>query len=141
MKVDLNFQSALNFFGKEIKDIAESMYSQRGKIVRDCAKVVKANIIKNLPESDKDSTDKNYDGSPYTHMKVDIKITVIDNAEGDVTAIVHGGKETAYKWHLLDNGTSDTPALHFTDKSMKDSESDFDAIMSSATFKAVDSGR
>ncbi len=131
MKVNLEYQSALDFFGKELNDIKESMYSQRRNIIRDCAKVTKAAVIKNMPVSDVDKP-------LYKHMKDDVKVTIKDDQEGEIVAIIGGGKDTAYKWHLVDNGTTDTPAAHFTDKSLKDTEGDHDAIMSNAIFKAVD---
>lgn len=134
MKVDLNYQPALDFFGKEVRDVAESMHSQRRNIIRDCAKVTKAAVVKNMPVSD-------IDRPLYQHMKTDIKTTIKDDQEGEVIAIIGGGRKTAYKWHLVDNGTTDTPAAHFTDKGLKDSEGDRDAIVSNAIFKAVDNGR
>jgi HK97 gp10 family phage protein len=70
-------------------------------------------------------------------MKTDVKTRIKDDNEGEVIAIIGGGRKTAFKWHLVDNGTSDTPAAHFTDKAMDDSESSRDAIMDSAIYKAV----
>ncbi len=134
MKVNLNYEPALDFFRQDIKDIAESMFNQRGKIVKDCAKVVSAAVVKNLSLSDVDTP-------LYKHMKTDVKTRIKDNDMGDIVAIIGGGKETAYKWHLVDNGTSETQAQHFTDKSLNESESGVDAIMDRAIFKAVDSGR
>jgi HK97 gp10 family phage protein len=134
MKVNLNYESAMNFFKQEIEDVAQSMYNQRGKIVRDCAKVVNVAVVKNMPESD-------INKPLYQHMKTDVKIKIKDDKEGEVVAIIGGGRKTAYKWHLVDNGTSDTPASHFTDKAMTEAESGIDAVLDSAIFKAVDSGR
>ena len=134
MKVNLNYEPALDFFKQDIKDIAESMYSQRGKIVKNCAKVVSAAVVKNLPESSVDTP-------MYQHMKTDVKTRIKDDNEGEVIAIIGGGRKTAYKWHLVDNGTSETQAHHFTDKALQESESGIDAIMDKAIFKAVDSGR
>jgi HK97 gp10 family phage protein len=130
MKVELNYESSMNFFKQEINDIAASMYSQRGKIIRDTAKVVTASVIKFIPES-------GVSIPLYQHMKTDVKTRIKDDNEGEVIAIIGGGRKTAFKWHLVDNGTSDTPAAHFTDKAMDDSESSRDAIMDSAIYKAV----
>jgi HK97 gp10 family phage protein len=134
MKVDLSYQSAVDFFKQDIKDIAESMYSQRAKIMKDCAKVVSAAVVKNLPESDVNKP-------MYQHMKTDVKTRIKDDNEGEIIAIIGGGRKTAYKWHLVDNGTSETQAQHFTDKALQETESSIDAIMDSAVFKAVDNGR
>ncbi len=131
MKVDLNYQPALNFFGQEIRDLAESMYSQRGKIIRDCAKVVSVAVVKHMPESD-------VNRPLYKHMKTDVKVRIKDDNQGDIVAIIGGGRETAYKWHLVDNGTSDTPAAHFTEKAMEEADSGMEAVLDSAIFKAVD---
>lgn len=130
MKVELNYESSMNFFKQEVADIAASMYSQRGKIIRDTAKVVTASVVKFIPESDINTP-------LYQHMKTDIKTRIKDDNEGEVIAIIGGGRKTAYKWHLVDNGTSDTPAAHFTDKAMEDSASSREAILDSAIYKAV----
>jgi HK97 gp10 family phage protein len=130
MKVELNYEPSMNFFKQEVADIAASMYSQRGKIIRDTAKVVTASVIKYIPESD-------VNRPLYQHMKTDVKTRIKDDNEGEVIAIIGGGRKTAYKWHLVDNGTSDTPAAHFTDKAMEDSESSREAILDSAIYKAV----
>jgi HK97 gp10 family phage protein len=132
MKVDLSYQSAVDFFKQDINSVAESMYSQRVKIIKDCAKVVSAAVVKNLPESDVSQP-------MYQHMKTDVKTRIKDDNEGEIIAIIGGGRKTAYKWHLVDNGTSETQAQHFTDKALSESESSIDAIMDSAIFKAVDS--
>jgi HK97 gp10 family phage protein len=130
MKVELNYESSMNFFKQEVADIAASMYSQRGKIIRDTAKVVTASVVKYMPESD-------VNRPLYQHMKTDVKTRIKDDNEGEVIAIIGGGRKTAYKWHLVDNGTSDTPAAHFVDKAMTESESSIEAIMDSAIYKAV----
>jgi HK97 gp10 family phage protein len=132
MKVDLSYQSAVDFFRQDINSLSESMFSQRGKIIKDCAKVVSAAVVKNLPESD-------INQPMYQHMKTDVKTRIKDDNEGEIIAIIGGGRKTAYKWHLVDNGTSETQAQHFTDKALSESESSIDAIMDSAIFKAVDS--
>lgn len=131
MKVEINYQPAVNFFNQEIKDIADSMFNQRGKIVRDCAKVIKAAVVKNIPDS-------GIDKPLYVHMKNDVKVRIKDNGQGNVAAIIGGGKETAYKWHLVDNGTTRTKAAHFTDKAMKEADAEMEAITDMAIFKAVD---
>lgn len=132
MKVELSYQSALDFFKQDINNLAKSMYSQRGKIIKDCAKVVSAAVVKNLPESDVNTP-------MYQHMKTDVKTRIKDDGEGEILAIIGGGRKTAYKWHLVDNGTSETPAQHFTDKAMSESESGIEAVFNNAIFKAVDS--
>ena len=48
---------------------------------------------------------------------------------------IHGGKNTGYKWHMLDDGTRNpdgtvhTPALHFTDRASKAAEAKIDRMV------------
>lgn len=138
MRVDLNFEDAFSSLENDLKSMAKEL--ERAPIVRKCSQVIKKNVEKNLPKSDLGAISTNYDGTPYVHMRNDVKATVKDDKAGNAYAIVGGGKYTSYKWHLLDNGTSDTAALHFTDKAMKESDPEIDAIVDDEIRKVVQSG-
>lgn len=138
MRVDLNFEDAFSSLENELRSMAKEL--ERAPIVRKCSQVIKKNVEKNLPKSDLGATATNYDGTPYVHMRNDVKATVKDDKAGNVYAVIGGGKYTGYKWHLLDNGASDRPALHFTDKSMKESEGEIDSIIDDEIGKVVQSG-
>ena len=68
------------------------------------ANIIKKNVEINLPRSDAGATSTNYDGTPYVHMRDDVKTTVKDDKAGTAYVIIRGGKYTGYKWHMLENG-------------------------------------
>lgn len=130
MKVTLDYKPALDFFKKDINDVSEKLYALRKAIISKGVKVVKASVKKNLSRS-------NIDDPLYTHMQDDVKTTIKDNDQGDIVGIIHGGKKTGYKWHMLNDGTSHSKATHFVEKSLKDVESDLDAIIDQAIWEAI----
>lgn len=134
MKANINYKDALSEFKLEINDIKDIMETQKGKIIRECAKVVKANVTKHLARSAVNTPG-------YTHMQDDVKATIKDDNQGGMVAIIGGGKETAYKWHLVNNGTSKTPATHFADNALSESEEQFNGIVDAVIMKEVSNGR
>lgn len=126
MKVDFVYQRPLDEIVTEILRMDTVLESDQADLMSKIGKEIKKETQKVLPKSF--STDDGYvDGGQYKHMKDDIKVTV--NGKKAKTGIsgvtVHGGKQTAYKWHLLDDGTRNpdgsvhTPAQHFTSKAMQ----------------------
>lgn len=140
MDVKFNFDDAFSSIENELRSMSKELTIEKGPIVRKCAQVIKKNVEANLPKSDISATATNYDGTPYVHMKNEVKATIKDDKAGNVYAIIGGGKHTAHKWHMVDNGTSRTAALHFTDKAMKQSDSEIDAIADELIRKVVSNG-
>ena len=140
MKVDLDASDTIAYITQELENLPKELEAQRGPILKKCSKIIKTNVENNLPRSDLGATATNYDGTPYIHMRDDVKITIKDDKAGNVYAVIHGGKKTGFKWHMLENGTSDTDAIHFIDKAMKQSDSEIDATVDEAIGRAVQGG-
>ncbi len=130
MTVDLSYQGALNGMLQDILRSEKVLESEQQEVMEDVGKVIKKKVVEILPKSNMTKAD-------HTHMKSDVKITVAGKKKGTgVTGVsVHGGKKTAYKWHMLDDGTRNpdgsihTPATHFTTKAMEDAESQINTII------------
>lgn len=130
MKVNLDFQPALEFYRTDINSVKDKIFNIRKTIISKGVKVIKASVVKNLSRSE-------IDNPLYTHMQDDVKTTIKDDGQGDIVGIIHGGKKTGYKWHMLNDGTSHSKATHFVEKSLKDVESDLDAIVNQAIWEAI----
>lgn len=119
MKVDFTYERPLNEIVTEVLRMETIMESEQAELMKDIGKEIKKEVQKILPKSDEPGNRK--------HMRDDIKVTVSGKKEktGITGVTVHGGKETAFKWHLLDDGTRNpdgsvhTKALHFTSKAME----------------------
>ena len=82
---------------------------------------------------------------PVHYRKEDIKVTINGKRKktGVTGVTVHGGKLTAYKWHMLDdgtrnpNGTVHTKAIHFTKKAVDASAGDIDKIVDNLIGRVV----
>ena len=117
MKVDFEYQRPLDEIVAEVLRMDQIMEGEQEELMSEIGKEIKKEVKSLLPKSD----------SEHKHMRDDIKVTV--NGKRKKTGItgvtVHGGKETAYKWHMLDDGTRNpdgtvhTKATHFTSKAMK----------------------
>lgn len=134
MNVNFNFEDALYEIQEEIARIPKSIQGNSKKYMQNAAKILKKNVEANLPKSDLDAEATNYDGTPYVHMKDDVKTSVKDDNAGSVYAIIRGGKYTGYKWHLVNNGHVDkseniVKGTHFVDKALEQSESDIDTMV------------
>jgi HK97 gp10 family phage protein len=73
-------------------------------------------------------------------MANDVKVTVKDDKQGFVYAIIRGGKYTGYKWHMVENGTSHSRAMHFIEKALNNAEDEIENIVDEAIRKAVQGG-
>ena len=139
MTVDLEYKDALNDMLQDVLRSEKILESEQQEIMEKAGKIIKKNVVDTLPQSD-------MTGSEYKHMKKDVKVTVSGKKKktGVTGVTVHGGRATAYKWHLLDDGTRNpdgtvhTPATHFTTKAMKDSESQIESIINELQRKVVE---
>lgn len=130
MKVDFEYDKALQGMVADVLRCEKIMESEQEKVLGEIGKVIKKNTATALPKS-------NEAGPGYKHMRDDIKVTINGKRKktGVTGVTVHGGKLTAYKWHMLDdgtrnpNGTVHTKALHFTQKAVEASAGDIDKIV------------
>ena len=119
MKVDFNYEQPLDEIVAGILRMENVMESEQENLMSEIGKEIKKHVKDALPKSDKD----------HKHMRDDVKVTI--NGKKKKTGVtgvsVHGGKDTAYKWHMLDDGTRNpdgtvhTEAHHFTKKAMEES--------------------
>lgn len=144
MRVDFDYQRPLDEIVAEVLRMETVLEDSQADLMRDIGKEIKKEVQKILPKSD--STDDGYvSGSFYQHMRDDIKVTV--NGKRKKTGItgvtVHGGVDTAYKWHLLDDGTRNpdgtvhTKAKHFTRKAMEAATPRIEQLINNVERKVV----
>lgn len=120
MKVDFEYQQPLDEIVAEVLRMETILDAEQETLMSQIGKEIKKEVKDLLPRSDE------YGGN-YKHMRDDVKVTVSGKkAKTGITGVtVHGGKDTAYKWHMLDDGTRNpdgsvhTPAIHFTTKAMQ----------------------
>ena len=130
MTVDLEYSEALNGLIQDVLRSEKVLESEQQEIMAKAGKIIKKKVEEALPKSDEA-------GPGYKHMKSDVKVTVHGKKKktGVTGVTVHGGKTTAYKWHMLDDGTRNpdgtvhTPAIHFTSKAMKEAETEINKII------------
>lgn len=130
MKVDIDFEDALNGIVQEVLRSEQILEKDQTEIMEKIGKAIKKEVENVLPLSDEH-------GTGYKHMRKDVKVTVNGKKKktGVTGVVIHGGRETAYKWHMLDDGTRNpdgsvhTPALHFTSKALENAQSKIDEII------------
>lgn len=116
MNVKMDYQPALDALGAMINELPANLESRQDELAKQWGKILKAEVVKALPVGTR--SEANYDGSePHTHMAKDVKVSV-KTRDGVTSVTVSGGKNTAYKWHMLDSGThpgtgKGTRATHF----------------------------
>ncbi len=117
MKVDFKYEQPLDEIVAEVLRMETILESEQAEAMTQIGKEIKTQVKNILPKSDEKGK----------HMRDDIKVTVQGKkAKTGITGVtVHGGRDTAFKWHLLDDGTRNpdgsvhTPAIHFTSKAMQ----------------------
>jgi HK97 gp10 family phage protein len=137
MNNGIEYQGAIFSIQEDILNMSKVLENERKTIITKGAKVIKSAVINNLHRSDLGPTATNYDGTPYIHMKDDVKTQIKDDKTGNTYAIIKGGRYTGYKWHMLNNGTSKTKATHFVDKTLEQTENEINQIIDEAITKAV----
>lgn len=143
MKVNFDYKDTVYSIEEQLTRIPESMEKERMQILKKSAKLLKKTIEKSFSsmESDVPSTTANYDGStPYVHLKDEVKTSIKDDKIGNIYAVIKGGKFTGYKWHMLENGTSNTDATHFIEKALKETADEIDSYIDEAIRKMVSDG-
>ena len=117
MKVNFNYEQPLDEIVAEVLRMETILESEQAEAMTQIGKEIKTQVKNILPKSDEKGK----------HMRDDIKVTVQGKkAKTGITGVtVHGGRDTAFKWHLLDDGTRNPdgsvhpPAIHFTGKAMQ----------------------
>lgn len=126
----IDYKDALNGIVADVLKMENILEKDQQEALEDIGKAIKKETQKVLPVSDES-------GAGYKHMRDDIKVTVNGKRKktGVTGVTVHGGKATAYKWHMLDdgtrnpNGTVHTRARHFTAKAMENATPEVEKIV------------
>lgn len=143
MNIEFSFQDAFYGLAEELGDMSDVIVSESKSAMKKISDIYKKNVESELrshrPEIE--SSMKNYDGTPYIHMDTDVKASIKDDKKGSVTAVIRGGKYTGYKWHLVNNGTIKSRAIHFIEGADKKSESESDTTIDNLVYKAVMTNR
>lgn len=135
MRVDLEYGSGLKDIVADIVRMKNVTEQEQKKALKDIGDEIKKQVKNALPKSD----------VKHKHMRDDIKVSVKDAKSGVTGVVVYGGKDTGYKWHMLDdgtqnpNGTVHTKAIHFTSKAMQAATPTIDRIVDEITRKAAQS--
>ena len=135
MNVDFNFEKPLDEIVAEVLRMETILEDDQAELMSEIGKEIKKQTRDLLPKSDEE----------HKHMRDDIKVTVNGKKKkiGVTGVTVHGGKETAYKWHLLDDGTRNpdgtihTPAHHFTKKAMEAATPHIEALINNMERRIV----
>lgn len=130
MTVNLEYEETLSGMVADVLRLENVLESDQQKALENIGKVIKRETAAVLPQSDEH-------GAGYKHMKKDIKVTIQGKKQktGVTGVTVSGGKDTAYKWHMLDdgtrnpNGTVHTKAIHFTSKALRNAETEIERII------------
>ena len=147
MKINLD-SKPLDEIVADVLRMEDIVESEQESLMSGIGKEIKKQVKALLPRSD--STNDGYSwGSGYEHMRDDIKVTVNGKkAKIGISGVtVHGGRDTGYKWHLLDDGTRNpdgsvhTPATHFTSKALKAAEPKIESLVNDLERKVVEGDR
>ena len=143
MRVEFESNDAFKDIMEEIARIPEMVEKEEKNVMKRIRDVLVEKVKANLPRS---SGGTNYDGSePYVHMRDDVKAS-IKSKGGLASLIIFGGKKTAHKWHMVNDGTRDsegrvkTVATHFVDKALIQAETEIEKIVDDLIAEVADGG-
>ena len=130
MTVDIDYQDTLKGIVADVLKMDNVLEKDQQAALEKIGKAIKKEAQKALPKSDEN-------GTSYRHMRDDVKVTINGKRKktGVTGVTVHGGKLTAYKWHMLDDGTRNpdgtvhTRATHFTAKAMEKAAPEIEKII------------
>ena len=130
MNVEIDYKNALNGIVADVLKMDQVLEADQQDALERIGKAIKKETRAVLPVSDEA-------GAGYKHMRDDIKVTINGKKKktGVTGVTVHGGRPTAYKWHMLDDGTRNpdgsvhTRARHFTAKAMEQAGPEIEKIV------------
>lgn len=130
MRVDFEYEDSLNGIVADILRMENVLEEDQQKALENIGKAIKKETQTLLHQS-------NEHGVEYKHMRKDVKVTINGKKKktGVTGVTVHGGKLTAYKWHMLDDGTRNpdgsvhTRAIHFTDRALGNAAPEIEKII------------
>ncbi|WP_312102163.1 HK97-gp10 family putative phage morphogenesis protein [Lachnoclostridium sp.] len=144
MDVKFDYNDVIANISNELKKIPDGFEREERYALTKIGKVIKSAVEAELDVSDNTDNWKNYDGSmPYRHMRDDVNVTTKKDKSGSSYVVVGGGKLTAYKWHLVNDGTFDSktgrriPATRFIDNAMKKMEYKINNIVDELLIKVA----
>lgn len=143
MQVEFNSNNAFKDIMEDISRIPELVEKEEKKVMKRISDVLVEKVKANLPRS---AGGTNYDGSkPYVHMRDDIKSSV--KSKGGLSSVlISGGKKTAFKWHLVNDGARDkngnvkTVATHFVDKAVIQAEPEIENMIDELIAEVANGG-
>lgn len=110
--VDFDF----SHISKEFERMKRDLSKVEIRATLKAARVVKESLNQNMGRS-------NIKDSDYVHMQDDILISALkQDSDDDTVREIYGGKKTGYKWHFLNNGTSNMAGNQFMDRSILETE-------------------
>lgn len=113
-------EAGLEVYLNEIEKLGEKKRDEMLKSAGEKAKeLVTANLLKHkriLKERTK---------IPFSD---DVKLSIRTDKNGNKVARVHGGKSTGTLWHIVNDGTYRSKALHFLDKATADLDKEIDKM-------------
>lgn len=142
MKVDFDYQKPLDEILTEVLRMDEILEEQKVPLMKKIGAEVKKQVKDILPRSTSQN-DGYSSGGGYEHMQDDIRIYVNNKYTGVTGVSVYGGRDTGYKWHMLDDGTRNpdgsvhTKATHFTSKAMKAAEPRIEQLLENLTSEVI----
>lgn len=130
MTVEIDYKDTLNGIVRDVLRMENVLESDQQTALEKIGKEIKKRVKEALPKSEESK-------SGYKHMRDDIKVLVHGKKKktGVTGVTISGGKLTAYKWHMLDDGTRNpdgsihTPAIHFTSKAMDKANPEIEKIV------------
>lgn len=142
MKIEFDYKQQLLDIENMINKIPSKLNISEQTVLKKAGAIIKKHIVRHLDYSDveikaKNVAPTNYDGSPYTHMKDDVKFSVRKDKNKNLYVSVRGGKMTGYKWHLLNDGTINMRGNNFMDKAMLNSESEIETMIDNMIEEAL----
>lgn len=135
MNVEFDYKDTLNEITGMISEMSALLGKSEKATLAEIGKVTVRAVKSILPRSDIErrvKTPKNYDKStPYDHMIDDVSYSVRKSQTGDQYVSVKGGKNTGYKWHMLNDGWTDRGGVFhmgtkFMEKAVRQAEGAID---------------
>lgn len=138
-QIDFKFQEMLDGISEEIKSMDKLLGEERKPLLKSIGQKIKKAVQDQVERAEYNYDRHNYDGSqPYKHIKDDVSVRVKDDG-----VVVSGGKKTAHKWHILNDGhlagSNFVPGSRFIDRAIEKSSHDIDQLIDE-TIRRVSNG-
>lgn len=127
----MSFKMSVTDDGMDLTLLIRDSEGVAEKVLSKARSILKTRVTSKLKAMEYKATNK--DGTPKKHRDIhmweDVQTKISTDKYGYKVLKIGGGKKTGTLWHIVNDGTYRTPATHFMDDTISQSENEIQRLI------------